>query len=158
MDDNGIIGFVSNGSYLDSVALDGFRGCLLEEFNHIYVFNLRGDQRTLGETSRKEDGKIFGLGPRTPVAITVLVKRKGVKKYRFIHYHDIGGSLSREQKLAIIAEFGDISAVKWSFITPNENNDWINQRNQLYAGFIALGDKEKQEQISIYLQSTDFNH
>lgn len=151
--DNGIIGYVSNGSYLDSVALDGFRECLLEEFNHIYVFNLRGDQRTLGETSRREGGKIFGSGSRTPVAITILVKRKGVKKDRFIRYHDIGDYLSREQKLAIIAEFGDISSIKWSFITPNENNDWINQRNQSYADFIALGDKKKQEQISIYLDN-----
>lgn len=151
--DNGIIGFVSNGSYLDSVALDGFRECLVEEFNHIYVFNLRGDQRTLGETSRREGGKIFGSGSRTPVAITILVKRRGVKKDRFIRYHDIGDYLSREQKLAIISEFGDIGAIKWSFITPNDNNDWINQRNQSYINFIALGDKKKQEQTSIYLDN-----
>lgn len=151
--DNGIIGFVSNGSYLDSVALDGFRECLIEDFNHIFVFNLRGDQRTLGEASRREGGKIFGSGSRTPVAITILVKRKGVKKDRFIRYHDIGDYLSREQKLAIISEFGDIAAIKWSFITPNENNDWINQRNQSYINFIALGDKKKQEQTSIYLDN-----
>lgn len=151
--DNGIIGFVSNGSYLDSVALDGFRECLVEEFNHIYVFNLRGDQRTLGETSRREGGKIFGSGSRTPVAITILVKRKGVKKDHFIRYHDIGDYLSREQKLSIIQEFGDIGGIKWSYITPNDNNDWINQRNQSYINFIALGDKKKQEQISIYLDN-----
>lgn len=96
--DNGIIGFVSNGSYLDSVALDGFRQCLIEEFNHIFVFNLRGNQRTSGELSRKEGGKIFGSGSRTPVAITILVKRKGVKKDGFVRYHDIGDYLSREQK------------------------------------------------------------
>ena len=151
--DNGIIGFVSNGSYLDSVALDGFRECLLEEFNHIYVFNLRGDARTNGEQRRKEAGNVFDAGSRTPVAITILVKRKGVKKDRFIRYHDIGDYLSREQKLAIISEFGDIGAIKWSFITPNENNDWINQRNQSYINFVALGDKKKQEQISIYLDN-----
>lgn len=151
--DNGIIGFVSNGSYLDSVALDGFRECLVEEFNHIYVFNLRGDQRTLGETSRKEGGKIFGSGSRTPVAITILVKRKGVKKDGFVRYHDIGDYLSREQKLAIISEFGDIGAIKWSFITPNDNNDWINQRNQSFMNFIALGDKRKQEAESIYIDN-----
>lgn len=102
---------------------------------------------------RKFWGKVVDAGSRIPVAITILVKHNGVKKDRFIHYHDIGDYLSREQKLAIIAEFGDISAVKWSFITPNENNDWINQRNQSYANFIALGDKKKQEQISIYLDN-----
>lgn len=151
--DNGIIGFVSNGSYLDSVALDGFRECLIKDFNHIYVFNLRGDQRTLGEISRKEGGKIFGSGSRTPVAITILVKRKGVKKDGYVRYHDIGDYLSREQKLAIISEFGDISNIKWNYITPNDNNDWINQRNQSYINFIALGDKKKQEQASVYLDN-----
>ncbi len=151
--DDGIIGFVSNGSYLDSVALDGFRECLVEEFNHIYVFNLRGDQRTLGELSRKEGGKIFGSGSRTPVAITILVKRKGVKKDRFIRYHDIGDYLSREQKLDIVQKFGDIGNIKWSYITPNENNDWINQRNQSFMNFIALGDKKKQETESIYIDN-----
>ena len=151
--DNGIIGFVSNGSYLDSVALDGFRQCLIEEFNHIYVFNLRGDQRTLGETSRKEGGKIFGSGSRTPVAITILVKRKGVKKDRFIRYHDIGDYLSREQKLSIVEQFGDIGKMDWNYITPNDDNDWINQRNQSYINFIALGDKKRQEKSSIYLDN-----
>lgn len=153
LSDNGIIAFVSNGSYLDSVALDGFRQCLVEDFNHIYVFNLRGDQRTLGETSRKEGGKIFGSGSRTPVAITILVKRKGVKKDRFIRYHDVGDYLTREQKLSIVEQFGDISSIKWSFITPNENNDWLNQRNQSYINFTALGDKKKQEQTSLYLDN-----
>lgn len=44
-------------------------------FSSIYVFNLRGNQRTSGELSRKEGGKIFGSGSRTPIAITILVKK-----------------------------------------------------------------------------------
>ncbi|MDE5770289.1 MAG: N-6 DNA methylase [Ruminococcus sp.] len=148
--DNGIIGFVSNGSYLDSVGLDGFRQCLLEDFTHVYVFNLRGNQRTSGELSRKEGGKIFGSGSRTPVAITLLIKRSGVPNDGFIHYHDIGDYLTREEKLNIIADFGNISSIKWERITPNENNDWINQRNQEFANFIALGDKKRTETITIF--------
>jgi predicted helicase len=71
----GIIGFVSNASWLDSGGLDGFRKYLEQEFSSIYVYNLRGNQRTSGELSRKEGGKIFGSGSRTPVTITILVKR-----------------------------------------------------------------------------------
>lgn len=151
--DNGVIAFVSNGAYLDSIAFDGFRQCLIEDFNHIYVFNLRGNARTSGEQRRKEAGNVFDAGSRTPVAITILVKRKGVKKDGFVRYHDIGDYLSREQKLAIISEFGDVSGIKWSFITPNENNDWINQRNQDYMNFIALGDRKKREQSSVFLDN-----
>jgi predicted helicase len=74
-DNGGVIGFVSNGSWLDSNGLDGFRKCLEREFSSIYVYNLRGNQRTSGELSRKEGGKIFGSGSRTPVTITILVKK-----------------------------------------------------------------------------------
>lgn len=148
--DNGVVGFVSNGAYLDGVALDGFRQCLLEDFNSVYVFNLRGNQRTSGELSRKEGGKIFGSGARTPVAITILVKKKGVKKDGYIRYYDIGDYLSKEQKLNIIQTFGSIKEIPWKYLTPNEHNDWINQRNPNFMNFIALGDKKKREKESIF--------
>ena len=69
-----MVAFVTNGGWLDAQAMNGFRNALVAEFSHIYVFNLRGNQRTQGETSRREGGKIFGQGSRTPVAITILVK------------------------------------------------------------------------------------
>lgn len=72
---DGVIAFVSNGAWLDGNSTDGFRHCLEKEFSTIYVFNLRGNQRTSGELSRKEGGKIFGSGSRTPIAITLLVKK-----------------------------------------------------------------------------------
>ena len=71
----GIIAFVSNGAWIDGNATEGFRKCLEKEFSSIYIFNLRGNQRTSGELSRKEGGKIFGSGSRTPIAITFLVKK-----------------------------------------------------------------------------------
>lgn len=73
--EGGIIGFVTNGNWLDGNAQSGMRKCLEKEFSSIYVFNLRGNQRTSGELSRKEGGKIFGSGSRTPIAITILVKK-----------------------------------------------------------------------------------
>lgn len=47
----------------------------VEGIEQIYVFNLRGNQRTSGELSCKEGGKIFGSGSRTSIAITILVKK-----------------------------------------------------------------------------------
>lgn len=151
--DNGVVGFVSNGAYLDSVALDGFRQCLLEEFNSVYVFNLRGNARTSGEQRRKEAGNVFKDGSRTPVAITILVKKKGVKKDGYVRYYDIGDYLSRMDKLNIVSEFGSIMSMTWERLTPNENNDWLNQRNPNFANFIALGDKKKIEKISLFLDN-----
>ncbi len=73
--DGGVVAFISNGAWIDGNAQDGMRQCLEHEFDKIYVFNLRGNQRTSGELSRKEGGKIFGSGSRTPIAITILVKK-----------------------------------------------------------------------------------
>ena len=71
----GIIGFVTNGAWLDGNAQDGMRKCFEQEFSSIYVFNLRGNCRTSGELRRKEGDGVFGLGSRTPIAITILVKK-----------------------------------------------------------------------------------
>ncbi|CAI2626743.1 hypothetical protein AKUH3B206M_10360 [Apilactobacillus kunkeei] len=134
--DTGIIGFVSNGSYIDSQSADGLRKSLFFEFNHLYIFNLRGDQRTQGERSRKEGGKIFGSGSRTPIAISILVK-DGTNSHD-IHYHDIGDYLSREDKLSILSSNNSILNLEWEDIIPDKNNDWINQRDEDYLKYNSM--------------------
>ena len=141
--DGGIVAFISNGSWLDGNAQDGMRRCFEEEFTSIYVLNLRGNQRTSGELSRKEGGKIFGSGSRTPIAITFLVKNPAKKELKTgIHYHDIGDYLTREQKLKMVKDFRSISSQKldWQIITPNEKADWINQRDGIFDNLIPLFD------------------
>lgn len=144
----GIIGFVSNGSFIDSQSTDGFRKVLVEEFNYLYILNLRGDQRTQGETSRREGGKIFGSGSRTPIAISILVK-DGSDNHE-IHYHDIGDYLSRDRKLEILRNNQSISTIKWESILPDKNNDWINQRDENYEFYTPMNDKEDMKN-SVYL-------
>ncbi|MDR1882568.1 MAG: hypothetical protein LBR26_07270 [Prevotella sp.] len=41
-----------------------------------WISGTRKNGRTSGELSRKEGGKIFDSGSRTPIAITILVKKK----------------------------------------------------------------------------------
>lgn len=134
----GVIGFVTNGNYLNTNSADGLRAGLYDEFNHLYIFNLRGDQRTLGEQSRKEGGKIFGSGSRTPVAISILVK-DGSDNHE-LHYHDIGDYLSQKEKLEIISKFSDVSQLDWQEIIPDDNNDWLNQRDPNYQQYSSLVD------------------
>ncbi len=140
----GVIGFVTNGQWIDGNGMDGMRKCFEQEFSSIYVFNLRGNQRTSGELSRKEGGKIFGSGSRTPAAITILVKNKAdnTKKAQ-IHYYDIGDYLSREDKLHIIRQFGSIENISWNILQPNEYGDWINHRNEMFKQFIPIEPEKK---------------
>ena len=139
--DGGVIAFVSNGSWLDGNPQDGFRKTIESEFSSIYVFNLRGNQRTSGELSRKEGGKIFGSGSRTPIAITILVRKPNQIGKAKIMYHDIGDYLSREDKLKIISDFHDVSKLPLVQITPNEQGDWISKRSDSYSNFISMSDE-----------------
>lgn len=146
-DDGGVICFVSNGSWIDGQAADGFRKSLEKEFTSVHVFNLRGNQRTSGELSRKEGGKIFGSGSRTPISITLLVKNpEKAQEKADIYYHDIGDYLSREQKLEIIRNNKSSSKMEWLQLTPNDQGDWINLRNESFDQFVVMGDKTKNTQ------------
>jgi len=140
----GIIGFVTNAGWLDSAATAGFRQCLREEFSSLYIFHLRGNQRTQGEQSRKEGGKIFGSGSRAPIAISILVKQPGHDSHGDIHFCDIGDYLSREQKLQKISELASIAGIQaqqqWQSITPDAHGDWLNQRQDDFAALLPMGD------------------
>lgn len=148
-DEGGVIAFISNGGWLDGNAQDGFRQCIEQEFTDIYILNLRGNCRTSGEMRRKEGDGVFGLGSRTPITITLLVKNpekyKGKNNKAHIHYHDIGDYLSREKKLEMVKNFGSIAsdAIQWTVIEPNEKNDWINQRGGVFEELIKIDPEKK---------------
>ena len=132
--DGGIVGFVTNSGFLDGKSSDGFRKTLAKEFHAIYVYDLRGNQRTSGEVSRREGGKVFGSGSRAGVAVLLLVKRPGpFTGPAAIHYHDIGDYLSREQKLEVVGK-AQFDEIEWANVTPNDQGDWINQRTDAYLG------------------------
>lgn len=139
--DRGVIAFVTNGGWLDANVGDGMRKTLAEDFSDIYVLNLRGNQRTAGEESRREGGKVFGGGSRATVAVTVLVKDPTRSERATLHYTDIGDYLSREDKLAKVTEASSVTGLTSQTITPNEHGDWLNQRSDDFASFIPLGDK-----------------
>jgi predicted helicase len=140
--DHGVIAFVTNGSWIDGSATDGFRKSVGSEFSSIWVFNLRGNARTSGEARRKEKGNVFGEGSRTPVAITILVRKQGHQGQAKIYYQDIGDYLNREEKLAIIDTQKSVAAGVWERLTPNDSGDWVNQRDEKFNTYQVLGDKK----------------
>lgn len=135
----GVIGFVTNGGYLNSNSTDGLRAGLYEDFNHLYIFNMRGNALGLGEIRKKEGGNVFGAGTRTSVAVSILVKDDSDNHE--LYYYDIGDYLSQKDKLKIIENFTDISSIDWATILPDENNDWLNQRDPNYQKYASLAGK-----------------
>jgi len=104
----GIVAFVSNGGFIDASSFDGFRQAVAVEFDTIYCYNLRGDQRTAGDMSRREGGKIerivLGYRPamnasrqqqqraamrhagKPEAAVPIGVNRRPVRKVRRAHH------------------------------------------------------------------------
>lgn len=147
--DKGVVGFVVNGSFIDSKSVDGFRKCVAKEFSHLYALNLRGNQRTSGEVSRKEGGKIFDSGSRATVAIVFFVKDSSVPN-NTIFYYEVEDYLKREAKLNLLAGFENLDFVPFKEITPNDKGDWINQREDAFEKLIPLKRDKKLQNDSIF--------
>ncbi len=144
---SGIIGFVTNANFIEASTADGLRKCLADEFSSLYVFHLRGNQRTAGALSKREGGKVFGSGSRAPVAISILVKNPNAKQRGRIHFCDIGDDLSREQKLEIVSNFRSIAGIAeacaWKTIVPDDHGDWLKQRDESFSRHLLLGIKDR---------------
>ena len=151
---SGVVAYVSNGGFVDANTADGLRKCLVDEFSNIYILHLRGNQRTAGELSKKEGGKIFGSGSRSPIAISVLVKNPNAHKHGQVHFCDIGDYLTREQKLEKIIEYGSIQGItdanEWQIVHPNQHGDWLKQRDDSFSHFLSLGMKRGKGEVTIF--------
>ncbi len=147
--DRGVIGFVVNGSFIDSKSADGFRKCVAKEFSHLYVLNLRGNARTSGENRKKEGDGIFDSGSRATIAIVFFVKDKSVPN-NTIFYYEVEDYLKREAKLNLLAGFENLESVSFKEITPNNKGDWINQRNDDFEKLIPLKRDKKLHNPSIF--------
>lgn len=139
LDDNGIVAFVSNNSFINSRTFDGFRKVIQEDFNHCYIINLKGDARTSGEKRRQEGGNIFSDQIRVGVAIYFFVRKKGDNGCH-IYYDSIQDYAKAEEKLQFISE-RDFKNIPFETIFPDKNNNWINIANTDFETLIPIADK-----------------
>ncbi len=140
--EQGVIAFVSNAGWLDAAAANGMRRCLQQEFSSVYVYHLKGNQRTSGEQSRREGGKIFGAGSRAPIAVTILVKNPQATAQGKIYFAAVDDYLSREEKLGQLIELGSILKAPLIEIKPDVHGDWLNQRRDDFGHFITVDGKK----------------
>lgn len=138
---DGVIAFVSNGSFIDGNTAAGIRKTFATEFSRIFIYNLRGNARTSGEQRRKESGNVFQEGSRTQVAIAILIKNSDHEGLADIQYQDIGDYLTRDQKLDILSIEQSLEGTDWETITPNIHGDWVNHRDERYDTYQPIGER-----------------
>jgi predicted helicase len=75
LDDNGVVAFITNRSFIDSRTFDGFRKCVTSEFNYIYIIDLGGDIRSNPKLSGTKHN-VFGI--QTGVAICFMIRKNNI--------------------------------------------------------------------------------
>lgn len=153
---SGIVGYITNSSYLRAKPCWKMRHHLATVFDDIYIINLNGGQHEQPDANGNHDENVFGI--KIPVAISIFVKRsksKVITKNTIvnvkdkdlanIHYMNITGKRSYKLKLLGNNSIKDFikkddfktwkcnSKNKWSFIYEGDINS-----NPYYTNFIPL--------------------
>ena len=140
LDDDGIIGFVSNSAFLDARQDDGFRKVVAQEFNELWAVDLKGNARTSGERRRQEGGNVFDDKIRVGVAIYFLVRRKGASGFK-VFYNAVDDYAKSPDKVDYIKDKA-FEAFDFAEIAPDADGQWLNQSNSDFETLIPLANRE----------------
>lgn len=112
---HGVIGMITNNSYLDGLIHRGMRNRLIQSFDEIYILNLHGNLKKKETTPEGEkDENIFDI--QQGVAIALFIKSGETKKTK-IYYQDLWGL--REDKYECLNK-NDVSTIKWQLLNVRE--------------------------------------
>jgi predicted helicase len=112
----GIIGFITNNSYLSGIIHRGMRRKLLETFDEIYILNLHGSSRIDERPpAGKRNENVFDI--QQGVAISLFVKLENSLREKRVYYADLWGS--REEKYQYLS-VNDVSTTEWKRLRIDE--------------------------------------
>ncbi len=148
---DGIICFVSNNSFIEDIAFDGMRKQLGDEFNTIYLLDLKGNVRK--DSMRDgipigEKNTVFGLSAMVGISITLLIRKSRSGK-KILHYA-VDWKSTRLEKFTEISEAENISGIVWNEIQPDKRNNWIVPKNaDKFSSFVPIGTKKAKRSKSV---------
>ena len=145
LDDDGIIGFITNRAYLEARQDDGFRQVSASEFTDIYVLDLGSDVRRNPKISGTKHN-VFGI--QTGVAIGFFLRDKSRLGQCGIHYARRDDSELAKDKLAYLKKTM-LSEIEFDEITPNKNQNWLNQSNSDFERLMLLIDPQTRRANSL---------
>ncbi|GDZ93901.1 adenine specific DNA methyltransferase [Planktothrix agardhii CCAP 1459/11A] len=137
---NGIIAFVSNNSFIDALAYDGFRKVIAEEFNEIWIIDTKGNARNSGERRRQEGGNVFSDQIRVGVAIYFLIRNENLQGFK-VFYHAFDDYAKAEEKKDFLAK-NKLQNINFIHYNPDKNNNWINQTDNNFDSLLPLVSKK----------------
>lgn len=137
LDENGVLAFITNRSFIDSRTFDGFRAIAAKEFNEIRIVDLGGDVRANPKLSGTTHN-VFGI--QTGVTISFMVKRAKQKGCR-IFYARRPEMETAEEKLAFLHNAW-INDMAFEEVVPDAKHNWINLTSNDFDSLMPLASKE----------------
>ena len=141
LDDDGIIGFITNRAYLEALQDDGFRKTIPQEFSDLYIVDLGGNFQKSGQA-----GNIFGI--RIGVAIGFFVRKSGNRGAGKILYYAIADGQSGAEKLSELSK-STIDSVAFETISPDANSNWLDQSSTDFVELMPMVDRQSKSDRSI---------
>ncbi len=135
---DGIVTFITNRSFIDGQAFDGFRKCVQAEFNEIYIVDTNSDVRKNPKIAGTTHN-VFGI--QTGVAIMFLVKKEQKQDFFRIYYAALEDEMIKADNLNWFRET-PLSKMPFQRITPDAKGNWINQTDNDFDTLLPLINKE----------------
>ncbi|MBF0372011.1 MAG: N-6 DNA methylase [Alphaproteobacteria bacterium] len=142
IEEDGIVAFVSNSSFLHKHSFDGFRAITGDEFNELWVLDLKGDARSSGENRKRQGGNIFGDQIKVGIAIYFFVKKKGMKGLR-IFYDAVRDYAKADEKVEFVS--APLRERRMTEIRPDGKHNWLNlstMETDDFNAFLPIATKE----------------
>ena len=141
INDEGIVAFVTNNSFLDGVAFDGMRKYLADDFDAIYILDLGGNVRKNPKLSGTTHN-VFGI--QVGVSINLLVKKNGkADSQSRMYYARVDEFWRKEEKYRYLDTKEQFGKIEWQLVTPDRRHTWLTEGlHAEFAAFSPLGSKE----------------
>lgn len=140
IEDEGIVAFVTNNSFVDNLAFDGMRKHLAEDFDCIYVLDCGGNVRKNPKLSGTTHN-VFGI--QVGVSVNFFVKTPGDSEDCRIFYHRMGEFLRKEERYEVMDEAGDWRGVDWEELDPDDKHRWlVDPQTKEFESYVAIGSKK----------------
>jgi len=141
----GIVAFVTNNSFIDSISFDGMRKHLQHDFNRIYILDFKGNVRK--DSMREgipigEQHTVFGLSAMVGISVSFFIKNTTYQDNR-IFYSTVDWKTKRQEKFKLIEKAGIADNLEWKEIIPDEKHNWLTEGLRAeFERFLPIGTKE----------------
>ena len=139
--EEGVVAFVTNNGFLDSVSFDGMRKHLTKDFDALYILDLGANVRKNPKLSGTTHN-VFGI--QVGVSINFLIKKnvEGAPQTK-VFYARTNEVWRKEEKYRFLDAKKQYGSVDWEVMSPDGRHTWLTEgQHSEFEAFVAVGNRE----------------